>query len=663
MNLRHLLAIIAFALVAAMAPASGVQIQLTPQTSVSVADQRSTITISAIIYTAGGSLVPDGTQVSFQASAGSFRDPVVTTTQGRAQAVLVAPGTPGTCVVTAMANGSISTTDIEFFSDRSLLNSAKEYIEVYSGTAIVYGAKTKVMTAAAPEGGVHLRYREVSIDADDLQLNVPTYEVRAKHAHVKMGKFDFETPNLYLKLNARKGYAYGKFLAPTVTSVKPKGPWFDPVIQKEDHYGFASIEPSGFKPAEPGMNEDTAFTFASVSDEEVTIIQAKKAIAFPRKEVQFQDAELIVGGAKAMRLPLYRDSMTSTGEVTDQIVTINDNHVTVNYPYYLSLKPGTSSLLRFRTGENYGRGIGASNRVSLDYELNWNQGDDMDGGMVFSGLARKDWDLSFRQYLRFKDDTSMYFNVDTPAGKGLFGSFNANKQFSGMGLSLSAVESRSFTGPHFDSRTISLNAESNPIKAGRDLRFYFGADANTQRTSNDVTGSLNQHGMGATLRAQLLPQHLDKNSTFNLSVRGVRNFSGTEQPYQLAADATISRAISKNFNVLLSYDYINDGFSSKILGQHSLNLNANLDLGNFQFSGYALRSLDADRLTYFFDSSYKFSQRWYLMYSHTFTEFLGDKSLEYYPTLAYNLGGRLIGLTWSNRTKRFGIQLLGAPIN
>jgi hypothetical protein len=146
-------------------------------------------------------------------------------------------------------------------------------------------------------------------------------------------------------------------------------------------------------------------------------------------------------------------------------------------------------------------------------------------------------------------------------------------------------------------------------------------------------------------------------------MQAIRNVWGSEQPLTLTGSATISRSINKNASMLLTYNYLDDGFNSRVVGRHSLNLNTNIDSGHFHFAGYALRSLDADRLTYFFDAALRFSKRWSVLYSHTFSEFLGEQSLEYYPTLAYDIGGRQIGLTWSNRTKRFGIQLLGAPIN
>jgi hypothetical protein len=51
------------------------------------------------------------------------------------------------------------------------------------------------------------------------------------------------------------------------------------------------------------------------------------------------------------------------------------------------------------------------------------------------------------------------------------------------------------------------------------------------------------------------------------------------------------------------------------------------------------------------------------MGSYTFDKYLSDTYLDYNATIAYRLGIREIGVTWSHRTKRFGIQVFGASFN
>jgi hypothetical protein len=61
--------------------------------------------------------------------------------------------------------------------------------------------------------------------------------------------------------------------------------------------------------------------------------------------------------------------------------------------------------------------------------------------------------------------------------------------------------------------------------------------------------------------------------------------------------------------------------------------------------------------------NYRISGLWRLMGSYTFDKYLTDSYLDYNATIAYRLGIRELGLTWSARTKRFGIQVFGATLN
>src|SRR5438477_2879440 len=75
--------------------------QLNAFPSVSVADGRSTTTITADIRDSGGRPVADGTRVVFNTTLGSFRDSVATTTNGIARVILVAGTAPGVARITA----------------------------------------------------------------------------------------------------------------------------------------------------------------------------------------------------------------------------------------------------------------------------------------------------------------------------------------------------------------------------------------------------------------------------------------------------------------------------------------------------------------------------------------------------------------------------------
>ena len=85
--------------------------------------------------------------------------------------------------------------------------------------------------------------------------------------------------------------------------------------------------------------------------------------------------------------------------------------------------------------------------------------------------------------------------------------------------------------------------------------------------------------------------------------------------------------------------------------------------GRTTISAFANRSIDLDRFNYFVDASYRLSSIWRLRYAYTYTRYLTSSFMDYEATLGYVFGGREFGLTWSNRTKRFSLQVLGAAID
>ena len=373
MKTLGIIGIVAIALAASQAVADSNQVRnISSFPSMSVADARSTVTVTAVIVNSKGSPVPDGTQVTFSTTLGSFRSEVATTTGGRAQAILVAGGVPGTAIITVRVPGAPPATyEFEFLSDRSLLSSAKEYVEIVAPGYMTYSQDDKIIGAAGANHGVHIRYRDVEIEADDMQYNIQAYELRLKKAKVKFGEVNQNFDECYIKLNQRKGFGTTTYVGPTAVSLKGYGRGFQFVNEDRQKYGLVELTSSGLRPATKQLSS-TLFSFQDISAS-MSMVSAKKAVVFPRKEVQFQRAEVLVGGVKVLKMPLYSVSLTNGASlVTDQIVQVNDNQLAVDYPYYLSLKPGETSVLRFRTGERYGRGTGVSadarcRRIALWY--------------------------------------------------------------------------------------------------------------------------------------------------------------------------------------------------------------------------------------------------------------------------------------------------------
>jgi hypothetical protein len=60
--------------------------------------------------------------------------------------------------------------------------------------------------------------------------------------------------------------------------------------------------------------------------------------------------------------------------------------------------------------------------------------------------------------------------------------------------------------------------------------------------------------------------------------------------------------------------------------------------------------------------SYRMSPLWRLSSIYTVDRFRGSSFNDYSFVIGYNLGIREIGLSWSNRTRRIGFELLGTSL-
>jgi hypothetical protein len=217
--------------------------------------------------------------------------------------------------------------------------------------------------------------------------------------------------------------------------------------------------------------------------------------------------------------------------------------------------------------------------------------------------------------------------------------------------------------------------ERAPVTLG-DLPFklYYGIYADykhsfvpeTKLSNGTVVPSrlTSQQGVGVHLRTQLNPTRLDANTMLNASLE-VRHDQGRNQAdgLTLLGTASVSKQIGNGLSVVATYDYTQNPFESQLLGQHKLSLQAHYYAGRTQFTFFGSKALDIDQFSYYGDASYRLSGLWRFMGSYTFDRFQNVSYLDYTTTIAYRLGIREFGLTWSHRTKRFGIQVFGASFN
>ncbi|RYG86857.1 hypothetical protein EON77_03115, partial [bacterium] len=646
-------------------------VRLTSFPSIALADGRSQISINVEVRDTGGRLVPDGTRVVLSTTLGYFRENIVTTSGGFARAQMTASGAAGIAKITASVLGDASsptTLEFEFVADRKLLASAEETVDVYAGESLEYTYDTRVLDAKGAGQKARFRYRDLTIEADEFQYALQTGEVRAHNAKVKLGKSNATFTDFYIRLANRKGIGTGVIKTRRPDVLLPNGPSGFRFMQErtktraillsdgvrgfvlqtetlndgfevpplEERFGIVEITPAELRPGSNPTGSRT-FEFEDLT-ESLSSITAKRATIFPRKLINFARADLRVAGQKVLSAPLYQLPLTATQSpiITEQIVNLNDNQIAVNYPYYLSLAPGSSSLLRFRMGQSYGRSTAVNRGAYLDYELNWNKGDDQIGGLHMTGLARNDWSLGARQFLRIDPRTTANAQVELPAGRSLFGSANASRAFDGYQATLSTSLNQSLRGPRLSTRDASFIVERDPIPVpGVPVNLFLGLTA-TDSTIENSFQARHQSTVGTRLRAQSNAIRLDQSSTLTTSLT-VNRFLGDTTGYNTTvyATTTLGRQLGSGANLVATYDLAVDGFNDALLGRHRLSMQGNYNRGAANFSIFAARSLDLDRQSLYADGSYRLSRQWRVGYSYTLDQYLGSSFRDYNVFLGF----------------------------
>ncbi len=661
--IRGLVAFVFLGLLFSFAQAQTGAIRGSAYPSISVADGRSSVTITAEVRTQNGSLAPDGTRVIFSTTSGSFRENVVSTSNGVARGTLVAGSIAGTAKITisAISLNASTTLDFEFVTDRAVLQTAKEFVEVTSPGIIRYSTELRMLAAEAPGMKVVLRYRDMVFEATDMQLVVPTTEVRARNVRMIWGPINQVFKELSFKLNRRSGFGTTTYFR-NEPKFTPSGN-FVRIDATREVFGLVNVSAAGIKQrTEP--TDVNAFNFEDLNDL-VTIIEAKKVIAYPMRDIQFIKANLTVSGISVMKLPLFQlSSQVTSPIITDQFLNVSGNQLAIDYPHYLTLKPGETSLLRFRTGTRAGHGIGSTGGTFLDYEMRWTRGDEMDGGLTVGGLGRKDWGINLRQSLRLGDRTSVSATLDFPQNRSLFGSANLSQSLPGAQLSLNANAGRNFRGSPFSNEQYFAIVEKDPIKMGSlPVKMYLGLTSTYQEFK---TANLNrvQSSAGIRSRFQMTPLQLDRKSSLNASL-ALSSLAGRNVQRGLTSNANVSYYTSPipNSSLSLSYDFFDDGLTSQLVGRHRLSMEAGWTARGFNMALFGSKSLDTDRINVYADLSARLTKDWRLGWQYGLDRFAGSSYSDMTVLLSYRIGFREVGLSFSSRTKRIGIELFGTRLD
>lgn len=636
-------------------------IKLSAFPELAVADARSTITVTAEVRQNSGRPAADGTQVVFQTTIGHFQESRVGTVDGYARAVLVAGGNAGMARITASALSltATSTTEIEFVASRSELSSANSYVQIEAPIVLRYDVDTQILAASGASHAVTIQMGKATIQTDDMQFNVATQELRARRAKVTVKGHSYEFAVLSLNASSHRAVGTTSYSSVVATPLRV-GKIIVPIVKNQRRMGLMQLKPSGELAPVPADAPPTNFEFQEMFEEDSQIL-AKRAVIFPGREIQFQRAQINLSGMKIMSSPLYSLNLANgAGSLGDQVLTVNNNKVGINYPYYMSLTPQFTSLFRFTTGQTYGRSLTGNSASLLNYEMTWNKADGAEGGLTLTGINRRDWSVDARHSLGFGDGSHLTALVSSPQRRSVFGSIGYSKPLNGYQFSLSANANQMIVGPKSDQRTLSAVLESDPRRVHSvPLTLFYGLTATDSRTSFEDT-SRSSRSTGLRLRGQFDPFSIDRSTKVNTSFALGQRWGQVDG---LTTNASLSLSRSMPWGALtLNYDYADDSSFAAVAagGKQRLSLDTNYGVGKLNLHLFASRSLDADWSSFYGDMSFQVSPLYTLSAGYTLDKYLSETSLDYDLMLSYRVGIREVGLVWSRKTNKIGIEILGA---
>lgn len=615
-------------------------VRMTAYPSALVADGISTAIITAEVRTPQGKPVPDGTQVAFSATQGVFREAVVATEGGVARATFVASALPGIAVLTASALGQSAVGETQVVLVRSIeeLRTATDYVQVAGTHYLAYANEQRLITASGREGGAFVRFGLTTIEADDLQLEVDSLRVKARHARLRFGSESFLFDELTYDLRTAEGYGIAE----------SEGRWQAFRIRSGLRTPFTEPIPPDW------------FQFADISYSEM-VIKARQVWFYPSDRIQFHQAEFYVGAVRALSLPLYSHALWGNGVGTDTFIGVQSGQVYLDLPYYYALSPGQVGAFRIRTAQRASRGTGLARGLFLDLEHDYRWGMSQ-GSISLTGLARNDWGFLWRHTQPLDARTRMHLWFDSPAHQGLYASVQLNHQGKGFTLGATASGSTFWDGRRARSLRTDLFVESNPRKvASFPLRQSIALSFT--RTATTV-GSIHQNreGIGIRARWSLIPQSLDRQTTLTGGLIVGRYFGRLPNAgWSVTGTLGVTRALGGSGTLSLNYDYSKDALGTSLLGQHRLSGTLTWNpTERLVLTGYLSRSLDVNALSYIGDASWRLSDLWRLGAGATWQVFQGSTYRDQTFTLAYRIGFRELALTWSTHTRRWSFDILTA---
>lgn len=643
----------------AVGPACAVPtIRLYSSRSAVLSDGKDSCEVVADVCDATGRTITDGTEVAFSTSLGLFAQSGTSasayTRSGNARVRISSPQ-KGTATITAtVSGGGFARCEVVFTDDPSETFQGNSYVVVRGDGALMYAAGERIIEAIGRsageseeegkkrEPGASVRYRNISVVADRLQVDCSGNVVRAwGNATLTRGKRKLACDRLFYQLMNGKGYA---------------------VASIDGHMRPVSL--SGVTLKADVMDMPVAPKFLEMADitDARLMVTAREVLLFPGEKLQFKRPRFYQDGQALFSMPFYSLGLFSTQLFSDQFVSVGTQGVGVDLPLYYNMTPGSTGVVRLREGERSGSVYATRPGVSLDLTQAYNSlGGERrySGEMDVTGFNKSDWGVRWVHSQEFSQETRGSVFLDFPQHRGVYASSNLNNQLGPIMLGTNLSANRVFSGYRSTGLDGSVYAETTPRRVGKTGYMYaIGGDLSASRTSTSayVTSEFTR---GTHIRFYSNSFRLDKLTSVSntVSLGHVWSQKG-EGGTSLMSSLSASRSVGRSSTLQATYDFTKLPTSTATTGNHRMSLSYFAG-GGTKWNLYLYDSflLDAPYSNTVGDLSYLFARRWRLTASANLQKFSGSEYRDYTLGVAWNIGGRDVVLSYSTMNHRMYFDL------
>lgn len=572
---------------------SSVMVKADPE--VIAADGKSTTTITAIARGGDGSLVPDGTPITFSSTLGVLSGSTATTASGAARITLTSTATPGRAQVTATyidtTGGGVGqgTCAVEFTSDTDTAgaDASSRWLRVECSEYLIYSADAKMIQAEGGKVGgkkvsARLRYKGLSIEGESIQVDVQAMSVIARNVTMRHGRASLVVAELDYDLYTSTGTA----VLPGSDTTSPK-----------------SVTVTGAKfdtvPLSAAAADEAMHTHVYGEDDLSTsrlIISARAISVDPGSQIQFTRATLYSDGKKVMSMAFHVMPLTTNQLFGEQIIGYSSQGLFVNVPYYYHVSPDSMGTLYIRNSAAADAGIatalaptfgadGARPGLELDMMHTYTVGSTGNGSFVLNGLTRSDWGGYWNHSQRIDPFTSTYFYVDYPEHRGIYGTSTVRRELPyGYSLSVQASETDNPMYDGYASSSSMLNTYlSSPTKRLGKSPFNMVSSVNwAQGIVSESEPSLATivtpvSTQGASMRLFTSPLKPDKQTTLSDSLALGASYSELSKAGSPTLQGTVgaTRSLPHTGQIALNYNYTFDpelDYSQQVSAGPGMNL-------------------------------------------------------------------------------------------